>query len=67
MRVSLMLSRESQCTCLCNDCPFYVTANWAQVSGNIDQNVVVPYFPGPNQPHWQARYGMATVVAVSCR
>ena len=40
-------------------------ANWAQVSGHIDQNIAVPYFPGPNQPHWGARYGMVSVVAVS--
>jgi hypothetical protein len=34
------------------------------VSGNIEQNVVVPYFPSPNQLHWGARYGMTVIVAV---
>lgn len=37
-------------------------ANWAQSSGPVDQNVVIPYFPRPSNRHWQARYGMAVVV-----
>lgn len=40
-----------------------LTANWAQTSGNIQQNVVFPAIPTPVNRHWQARFGHATVVA----
>ena len=33
-------------------------ANWAQVSGEIQQNVVVPYLPGTQRPHWSGRTGL---------
>ena len=38
-------------------------ANWAQTSGDVKQNVVIPYYPSANREHWNARYGHATVVA----
>jgi len=37
-------------------------ANWAQVSGNIQQNTVIPYYPTPGTPHWAARFGHVTIV-----
>lgn len=43
------------------------TANWAQASGNIQQNTVIPYYPAPGKPHWGPRYGMAAAVRVSSR
>ncbi len=45
-----------------------LTANWAQTSGNIQQNVVFPAMITPVHKHWQARFGHATVIAkdVSC-
>ena len=39
-------------------------ANWVQVSGKINQNVVLTYNPSPNNPHYSPRYGMASVVMV---
>eukprot|EP01041_Mallomonas_annulata_P013419 gene13419-28456_t len=38
------------------------SANWAQTSGKISQNLVNPSVPGPNNPHWQGRYGMTVVL-----
>ena len=38
------------------------SANWAQASGYIDQNVVIPTIPSPTKKHWQARYGFASLV-----
>ena len=38
------------------------SANWAQASGYIDQNVVIPSIPSPTKKHWQARYGFASLV-----
>ena len=40
-----------------------LTANWAQTSGNIQQNVVFPAMITPVHKHWQARFGHATVIA----
>lgn len=37
-------------------------ANWAQASGKLKQNIVIPYIPAPNQPHWTPRYGATAVV-----
>lgn len=44
-------------TCLSAD-----AANWAQASGKLQQNIVIPYIPSPARPHWTARYGAAAVV-----
>ena len=41
---------------------FHFVANWAQVSGNIDQTVTFPQIPTPEFPHWDGRYGMSSVV-----
>ena len=51
-----------------SDLPHLFLANWAQSSGQIQQNVVIPYIPAPGHRHWQARYGAAAVVVtdVSC-
>ena len=43
------------------------TANWAQTSGEIEQNVVLPAMPSPTLSHWQARFGHATVIAADVR
>lgn len=40
-------------------------ANWAQGSGYIEQNVVIPQQPTLSHPHWQARYGMSTAVILN--
>ena len=37
--------------------------NWAQTSGKVAQNVVVPRRPSPDFPHWSERYGAAVVLA----
>ena len=37
-------------------------ANWAQSSGEIQQNVVIPAYPSPAKKHFQPRYGHAVVV-----
>ena len=42
---------------------YALSANWAQSSGPIAQNIVIPYYPSPNTPHWQARYGMVSIIA----
>jgi hypothetical protein len=40
----------------------YISAsNWAQTTGDVSQNVVVPQIPKPAHPHWNKRYGMAIV------
>lgn len=39
-------------------------ANWAQASGKVQQNIVVPAYPTPGSQHWSPRYGMATIVTV---
>lgn len=36
-------------------------ANWAQTSGKISQNIVIPYYPAPGKPHWSQRYGHVTI------
>lgn len=51
--IILLFSRLNFCFC----------ANWAQSSGDIKQNIVIPYYPSPPNPHWAARYGMVSVVA----
>ncbi len=40
-------------------------ANWAQSSGYLEQNVVIPAMPSPAVKHWQSRYGMASVTYIS--
>lgn len=37
------------------------SANWAQTSGYLDQNVVIPTIPSPAKKHWQARYGFSNL------
>lgn len=37
------------------------SSNWAQTSGILQQNVVIPRFPTPEFPHWEKRYGHAAV------
>ena len=37
-------------------------SNWAQASGEIQQNTVFPSIPAPDNTHWQARFGHATVI-----
>eukprot|EP01039_Chlorochromonas_danica_P008280 gene8280-9129_t len=37
-------------------------ANWAQSSGEMAQNIAIPYLPAPATPHWSPRFGMATIV-----
>ena len=44
---------------LCTD-----ASNWAEVSGEVEQNVVIPFYPSPNNKHWGPRYGFAMVVTV---
>lgn len=39
-------------------------ANWAQASGHIQQNIVLPAYPSPDTPHWTPRYGHAAIVSV---
>ena len=34
-------------------------ANWAQVSGEPQQNVAIPYLPNTERPHWSGRTGHA--------
>ena len=34
-------------------------ANWAQVSGEPQQNVAIPYLPNTERPHWSGRIGHA--------
>lgn len=52
---------------LCSLCEtLVIAANWAQASGEVSQNVVIPYVPSPEKPHWAARFGMTTV-AVVCK
>ena len=34
-------------------------ANWAQHSGEAQQNVVIPYLPNTERPHWSGRTGLA--------
>jgi hypothetical protein len=38
-------------------------ANWAQTTGKLEQNVVIPRMPTPAYRHWAQRYGHAVVVA----
>lgn len=38
-------------------------SNWAQVSGEQKQNVVVPYLPGAQRPHWTGRMGAAITMS----
>ena len=42
---------------------FVLSANWAQSSGDIAQNIVIPYYPSPPNPHWAARFGMVSIIA----
>lgn len=37
-------------------------ANWAQASGEIQQNVVIPYYPSFKNAHWGSRYGFVSIV-----
>ena len=37
------------------------SANWAQTSGYLEQNVVIPAIPSPAVKHWQPRYGMSSL------
>ena len=39
-----------------------VLANWAQSTGQIQQNIVISRYPSPEYQHWNPRYGMAAVV-----
>ena len=43
---------------------YYISlaANWAQTTGKVQQNVVIPTMPTLSNPHWERRYGMAVVV-----
>jgi hypothetical protein len=38
-------------------------ANWAQTTGKLGQNVVIPRYPTPAYRHWAQRFGHAVVVA----
>jgi hypothetical protein len=38
-------------------------SNWAQTTGKLEQNVVIPRYPSPAYRHWAQRYGHAVVVA----
>ena len=40
---------------------FVESANWAQTSGYLEQNVVIPAIPSPAVKHWQPRYGMSSL------
>jgi hypothetical protein len=37
-------------------------ANWAQASGQINQNLVIPYYPAPNRQQWAPRYGHVAII-----
>lgn len=43
---------------------FLLLANWAQASGSIQQNIVVPYYAAPDTPHWTGRYGASVASTV---
>lgn len=42
-----------------------LTANWAQSSGKLKQNTVIPNIPSPSHPHWQPRFGAQLLVSSS--
>jgi hypothetical protein len=44
---------------------FLSASNWAQTSGKVQQNVVIPRIPTPSYPHWTQRFGHAIVVATN--
>jgi len=37
-------------------------SNWAQASGPIQQNTVLPSIPSPAKKHWQNRFGHCTIL-----
>ncbi len=37
-------------------------SNWAQTTGKLSQNIVIPRFPTPAYRHWAQRFGHAVVV-----
>ena len=45
-------------------CNIDFIANWAQSSGPLLQNTVIPYLPNDANPHWNPRYGMVSVAMV---
>ncbi|KAJ1457952.1 hypothetical protein M885DRAFT_480910 [Pelagophyceae sp. CCMP2097] len=38
-------------------------SNWAQTTGPLKQNTVIPYMPSAQNPHWSARMGFAVAVS----